>query len=94
MGFYDDSDLKMFEDKISFMMNKNDPLNTIKNSDDNTHFIQMKSYITDLQTKLQSVIEQKQSIEKKYKNIKMKFIKKAEENIILEESNKLLKGKL
>ena len=59
-------------------MNKTDPLNTIKNSDDNTHFIQMKSYITELQAKLQSVIEQKQFIDKKYKNIKMKFAKKAE----------------
>lgn len=66
----------------------------IKNSDENSHFTTMKSFITDLQVKLQSVIEQKQSIEKKYKNIKMKFNKKAEENIILEGNNKLLKGKL
>ncbi len=43
------------------MMSKADPLLTIKNGDDNTHFITMKSYITDLQVKLQSTIEQKQS---------------------------------
>lgn len=76
------------------MMSKNDPAMTIKNSDDNTHFMTMKSFITDLQMKLQTVIQQKQAFEKKYKTIKLKFCKKAEENIILEESNKLLKGKL
>ena len=38
------------------MIAKTDPLNSIKNSDDNTHFVQMKSYIADLQTKLQTVI--------------------------------------
>ena len=43
------------------MMTKSDPLISIKNSDDNTHFITMKSFITDLQVKLQSVIEQKQT---------------------------------
>ncbi len=59
-------------------MNKTDPLNTIKNSDENTHFIQMKSYITELRAKLESVIEQKQSIDKKYKKIKTKFAKKVE----------------
>ena len=60
------------------MMNKTDPLNTIKNSDENTHFIQMKSYITELQAKLESVIGHKQSIDKKYKKIKTKFAKKVE----------------
>lgn len=93
-GFDDDSEIKVIEDKINFMMSKNDPTATIKNGDDNTHFMKMKSFITDLQVKLQTVIQQKISIEKKYKNIRMKFNKKAEENIILEESNKLLKGKL
>jgi hypothetical protein len=38
----------------------------------------MKSFITDLQVKLQTVIDQKVSVEKKYKNLKMKFSKKAE----------------
>lgn len=51
-GFDEDSDLKVFEDKINFMMAKSDPLNSIKNSEDNNHFVQMKSYITDLQSKL------------------------------------------
>ncbi len=83
-GFDEDSDLKVFEDKINYMMAKNDPAEMIRNTDDNTHFITMKSFITDLQVKLQTVIEQKQMIEKKYKSIKMKFGKKAEENIILE----------
>lgn len=55
-GFDEDSDLKVFEDKINYMMTKTDPLHTIKNSDDNTHFITMKSFITDLQVKLQGVI--------------------------------------
>ncbi len=76
------------------MMTKTDPLNSIKNGDDNTHFITMKSFITDLQVKLQTVIDQKSSIQKKYKNLKLKFSKKAEENIILEESHKIMKGKL
>ena len=82
-GFDDDSEIKVIEDKINFMMSKNDPSLTIKNGDDNSHFMKVKSFITDLQVKLQSVIEQKVSIEKKYKNIKIKFNKKAEENIIL-----------
>ena len=60
------------------MMSKNDPATTIRNSDDNTHFVTMKSFITDLQVKLQSVIQQKELIEKKYRNIKLKFGKKAE----------------
>jgi hypothetical protein len=60
------------------MMAKTDPLDTIKNGDDNTHFLTMKSFITDLQVKLQTVIDQKVSVEKKYKNLKMKFSKKAE----------------
>lgn len=38
------------------MMSKSDPLVSIKNGDDNSHFIAMKSFITDLQIKLQSVI--------------------------------------
>jgi hypothetical protein len=38
------------------MMTKTDPLNTIKNGDDNTHFMTMKSFLTDLQAKLQTVI--------------------------------------
>lgn len=59
------------------MMTKTDPLNTIKNGDDNTHFMTMKSFLTDLQAKLQTVIQQKQLIEKKYKNLKFKFNKKA-----------------
>lgn len=75
-------------------MAKTDPLDAIKNGDDNTHFLTMKSFITDLQVKLQTVIDQKVHVEKKYKNLKMKFCKKAEENIILEENHKLLKGKL
>jgi len=58
-------------------MSKSDPLAIIKNGDDNTHFVAMKSIITDLQFKLQSVIEKKQIVEKKYKNIKTKFSKKA-----------------
>lgn len=37
-------------------MAKSDPLITIKNGDDNSHFIAMKSFIADLQIKLQSVI--------------------------------------
>lgn len=52
----------MFEDKINFMISKNDQPRTIKNSDDNTHFVTMKSFIADLQLKLHSVIEQKQTI--------------------------------
>lgn len=38
------------------MITKTDPINTIKNGDDNTHFITMKSFISDLQIKLQTVI--------------------------------------
>lgn len=82
-GFDDDSEIKVIEDKINFMMSKNDPAMTIRNGDDNSHFMKMKSFIADLQVKLNSVIQQKVSIEKKYKSLKMKFGKKAEENIIL-----------
>ncbi len=60
-AYDEDSELKDFQDKINYMMSKSDPLISIKNSDDNTHFITMKSFITDLQVKLQSVIEQKQT---------------------------------
>lgn len=44
------------------MINKTDPLSNIKNSDDNTHFITMKSFIADLQIKLHNILEQKQNI--------------------------------
>lgn len=55
-GFDEDSELKDFEDKINFIMSSTDPLATIKNGDDNTHFITMKSFITELQFKVQSAI--------------------------------------
>lgn len=60
-------------------MSQNDPLNSIKNQDDNSHFRILKAFIVDLQDKVYKANSQKKEVTKKYKSIKVKFVKNAEE---------------
>ena len=43
---------KEFDDKISSLLSQGDPLITIKNSDDASHFKILKAYIIELREKL------------------------------------------
>lgn len=73
---------------------ENDPLNVIKNGDDVSHFKILKSFVIDLQDKLYKLNSQKKMISKKYKSMKSKFVKNAEDLLFYEEQNRLLKGKV
>ena len=73
---------------------ENDPLNAIKNGDDVSHFKILKSFVIDLQDKLYKLNSQKKMISKKYKSMKSKFVKNAEDLLFYEEQNRLLKGKV
>lgn len=73
---------------------ENDPLNAIKNGDDVSHFKILKSFVIDLQDKLYKLNSQKKMISKKYKSMKGKFVKNAEDLLFYEEQNRLLKGKV
>lgn len=54
----------------------------------------MKGFIVDLQDKILRVTEQKKELSKKYKSMKVKFVKNAEQLVYYEDQNKLMKGKL
>jgi len=49
---------------------QNDPLPAIKNSADSSHFLLMKSYISELKDKLGKVALAKKEVDKKYKSTK------------------------
>jgi hypothetical protein len=76
------------------MIAQNDPLHAIKNGDDNSHFRLLKSFIFDLQDKIYRINNEKKDASKKYRSIKNKFVKNAEQLGVLEDQNKLLKGKV
>ena len=76
------------------MISQHDPLHSIKNGDDNSHFRILKSFILDLQDKIYKLNSDKKYISKKYKSIKGKFLNNAEQLSIYEEQNKVLKGKV
>lgn len=73
---------------------QNDPLNAIKNGDDISHFKILKSFVIDLQDKLYKLNSEKKAISKKYKSLKSKFVKNADDLLFHEEQNRLLKGKV
>ena len=73
---------------------QNDPLNIIKNGDDASHFKILKSFVIDLQDKIYKIGSEKKTLSKKYKSMKSKFVKNAEDLLLHEEQNKLLKGKV
>lgn len=73
---------------------QNDPLATIKNGSDSSHFQLMKTYIIDLKEKLAKAVVSRREYEKKYRSLKEKLTDKAEKSISFEEQNKLLKGKI
>jgi hypothetical protein len=62
--------LKEFEDKVMVNIMQNDPLPAIKNSADSSHFLLMKSYISELKDKLGKVALAKKEVDKKYKSTK------------------------
>ena len=76
------------------MISQNDPLQSIKNGEDNSHFKLLKSFILDLQDKIYKINSGKKELSRKYKSIKGKFVKNAEQLTVYEEQNKLLKGKV
>lgn len=76
------------------MINQHDPLNAVKNGDDTSHFRILKSFIVELQDKIYRINSSKIQTTKKYKSLKSKFMKNAKELSILEEQNKLYKGKI
>lgn len=73
----DDYDQKFFEERLNLLVAQNDPLNSIKNHEDSSHFRILKSFIVDLQDKVYKASTQKKEVTKKYKSIKVKFIKNA-----------------
>ncbi len=59
------------------MISQHDPLQSIKNGDDNSHFRILKSFILDLQDKIYKIHSDKKEVSRKYKSIKSKFVKNA-----------------
>ena len=51
----DEYNQKEFEERLSLMISQNDPLQSIKNGDDNSHFKLLKSFILDLQEKIYKI---------------------------------------
>lgn len=90
----DEYNQKEFEERLSLMISQNDPLQSIKNGEDNSHFKLLKSFILDLQDKIYKINSEKKEVSRKYKSIKGKFVKNAEQLTIYEDQNKLLKGKV
>ena len=93
-GEADFGDLKDLEERVLSTAAQNDPLVTIKNGSDSSHFQLMKTYIIDLKDKLAKAIVGRKEFEKKYRSLKEKLTEKAEKSISFEEQNKLLKGKI
>jgi hypothetical protein len=90
----DDYGQKEFEERLNLLVSQNDPLNSIKNKEDHSHFRILKAFIVDLQDKIYKITVQKKELTKKYKSVKNKFVKNAQELIVYEEQNKVMKGKL
>ena len=88
------NDLKDLEERVLATANQSDPLHSIKNGSDSSHFQLMKSYIVDLKEKLSKAVASKKQYEKKYRSLKEKLTDKAEKSINYEDQNKLLKGKI
>lgn len=93
-GDADFGDLKDLEERVLSTAAQNDPLASIKNGSDSSHFQLMKTYIIDLKEKLAKAIVGRKEFEKKYRSLKEKLTDKAEKSISFEEQNKLLKGKI
>lgn len=51
----DDYNQKFFEERLNLLVAQNDPLNTIKNNEDSSHFRILKSFIVDLQDKIYKI---------------------------------------
>ena len=75
----EDYDQKEFEERLGLLLAQNDPLMSLKNGEDTSHFRIMKSFIVDLQEKIYKVGSEKKEISKKYKSMKSKFVKNAEQ---------------
>ena len=87
-------DQKEFEARLNDMLIQNDPLASLKNGEDTSHFRILKSFIVDLQEKIYKQSIEKKEATKKYKSIKSRFVKTAEQLKFYEEQNKMMKGKL
>ena len=74
----DDYNQKFFEQRLNLLVAQNDPLNTIKNHEDSSHFRILKSFIVDLQDKIYKINNEKKEITRKYKSMKGKFVKNAQ----------------
>ena len=53
------NDLKDLEERVLATANQSDPLHSIKNGSDSSHFQLMKSYIVDLKEKLSKAVASK-----------------------------------
>lgn len=58
-------------------MAQHDPVESIKNGDDSSHFRLLKSFILDLQDKIYRLSSDKKELSRKYKSVKSKFVKNA-----------------
>ena len=56
------ADLRQLEERILTTVGPNDPLVSIKNSSDSSHFQLMKSYIVDLKEKLAKTVVGKKEV--------------------------------
>lgn len=72
-----DAELKDYEEKVLAGLSLSDPLATIKNSGDSSHFLLMKNYIIELKEKLSKATVAKKEYERKYRSLKEKFHDKA-----------------
>lgn len=61
------------------LLSQNDPLLYIKNQEDSSHFRILKAFIVDLQDKIYKISSERKEISRKYKSIKTKFVKNAQE---------------
>ena len=55
----EDYDQKEFEERLNLLISQNDPIHTIRNQEDSSHFRIMKGFIVDLQDKIIKIAAQK-----------------------------------
>ena len=72
-GIGEDAELKDFEEKVIANLTQSDPLTSIKNSSDSSHFQLMKGYVVELKEKLSKAVVEKREYEKKYRSLREKL---------------------